>query len=733
MNRKSILYFLLAAYIIGNLLLIFIQYNWAKNFDTLIEGNQKLVEEFSFSGRVKELERDVLSVESRIRGTISTNDTVFIVGLEADIVDARNSIRQLRTVLAEDSIASDINTLESLVNDKLLYSRRLLETYHTQGKAAAENLIATQQGKRLTDSILLLTRNMETVRQQELTAVTATINTSGANALRLGIILIASVLVSGAFGFWYVINTIRRQQGLIRQLHLSQKKERESARVKENFMANMSHEIRTPMNAILGFTNLLQRRPNLDAESKQYIQTIQRSGESLLTIINDILDLSKIEAGMMRIESAPFSLRGLLHSLETMFRPRASEKGLDLETVIDGQLPDVLEGDAVRLTQVLVNLAGNAVKFTNEGHIRITVEKKAQQDNQLEIGFTVADTGIGIAKEKLATIFDRFQQAEGSVTRRYGGTGLGLSIARDLIKLQNGTIAVESEPGKGTRFYFTLHYRLTPALSKTETQSTQLPASDSQLQNLSVLVVEDNQINQSLLTIILRQWGVKSEIANNGREALDKLQQQQFHLVLMDIQMPEMDGYTATQKIRAEMQSAVPIVAMTAHAMAGEREKCLSYGMNDYLSKPVREEQLYQVLLRFAKVAGASGPVPKDGPLPTISEYRYIDLGYMREISGGDASYEKLVTEQFLELLPADLAGIETAWQQGDTATVRRLAHNLKTTISVMGLNKLLHPYLNALEYEQLTNEDFQQGFAALQQLSEAAMVEARTFYASLT
>ncbi len=733
MNKKPVLYFFLSAYIVGNLVLIFIQYNWAKNLDTLIDGNEQLIDEFSVSGQLKELERDVLSVESRIRGTINTNDTTFIVGLDEEMANVKTRLLLLRKAIGRDSLTQPVNGLEQLVNQKLQYSRLLLQTLYQNGKAAAEDLIATQRGKRLTDSIFLTVRNIVEDRQQQLTTLTSAINTSGSNALRLGLVLIASVLVSGAFAFWYIINTVRRQQSLIRQLSISQKRERESARVKENFMANMSHEIRTPMNAILGFTNLLQRRPGLDAESVQYIQTIQRSGENLLMIINDILDLSKIEAGMMRIESAPFSLRGLLHSLETMFRPRAGDKGLRLQTSVDESLPDALEGDAVRLTQILVNLVGNAIKFTNEGEVHVIVKSSGQQGNRIEVKFTVSDTGIGIEKEKLASVFDRFQQAEGSVTRRYGGTGLGLAIVKDLIDLQNGTIGVESEPGKGTRFSFALPYQLSSAEMEPELAGPLQAEAEPQLQKLSVLVVEDNEINQSLLKTIFRQWQVKVEIANNGSEALDWLQRQAFHLVLMDIQMPEMDGYTATQKIRNELNLTVPIVAMTAHAMAGEREKCLGYGMNDYLSKPVREPQLRKLLLRYANALPPEPAGANEAATEAPAGYRYIDLGYMKEVSGGDSSYEKLVTEQFLELLPADLATMKAAWQQGDRETVKRTAHNLKTTISVMGLNPLLQPYLDALEYGELEEDEFQRTFASLANFSAAAMEEASAYYASLS
>lgn len=732
MSNKQVIFFLLTTYLIGNLLLIFIQYNWAKNLNTLIHGNENLVNELTVSGQLKELERDILSVESRIRGTITTGDTVFIEGLENQILNIEKNLGQLQGFPGNDSARQAIAVLDRLVHDKLLHSRYLLGLYTSRGKQAAEAHIATQRGKHLTDSIMVTARNIELGRQRYLAAVTTTIDTSGTNALRLGIVLISFVLVGGAFIFWYIINTIRRQNSLIRQLHLSEKKVREAAAVKENFLANMSHEIRTPMNAILGFTNLLQRKPELDSESRQFVQTIQRSGENLLTLINDILDLSKIEAGMMRIETAPFSIRGLLHSVETLMQPKAAEKKLLLTTRVDEKLPDLLEGDAVRLTQILVNLLGNAIKFTANGLVTVSVEAVASEADKVRVGIRVADTGIGIAPKKQAAIFDRFQQAEDSVTRKYGGTGLGLAIVKELVELQGGTIAVSSEAGQGASFYLVIPYNVSSKPVENPEPLRSTTATQASLQGLRVLIVEDNEINQHLLRVLFRNWNLSYQLATNGLEALRFLGEQPFDLVLMDIQMPEMDGYTATQTIRQQLKLNVPIIAMTAHAMAGEREKCLRYGMNDYLSKPVQEEQLFARLQQFAQV---QPPIEKPGvPIePPADGYRYIRLDYLREVSAGDQDYEKLVTGQFLEMMPVALETMARAWKENDLTTLQRTAHNLKTTISVMGLNEQLQPTLDALEYNTQTEESFHTLFATLQSICQPALEEARHFYASLS
>ena len=732
MTGKRIIFYILAAFIAGNLFIIYIQYNSAKNTTALIQGNEKVLSEFNVSNNLRELEKDIISVESKIRGTVTTTDLSYIDGLETKINAIENNLHQLQKISDDDVSVRYIDRLDYLIHEKLDFSNQILDVYHNKGKAAAENLIATQAGKKITDSIASITFLIDSTRKTLLTKVTNSIDKSGKKVEQFSTILIALVLICGLGIFWYIINTVRKQGQLIQQLNISEKKIKEGAALKEKFMANMSHEIRTPMNAILGFTNLLQRR-NIDSESKEYVQTIQRSGENLLTIINDILDLSKIEAGMMRIELVPFSIRGLVHSIEIMFKGKAAEKQLQLLASVDELLPDTLEGDATRLTQILVNLIGNALKFTGKGSIEIKITNEGSTGKIVKTGITVSDTGIGIEKDKLEKVFERFQQAEDSVTRKYGGTGLGLSIVNDLVLLQNGTITVKSEAGKGTTFNVIIPYKI----SVEQPDKKQLAGYSSNIQsnfeNICVLVVEDNEINQSLIQHLFKSWQLDFDLANNGIEAIRKLQNKKYNLILMDIQMPEMDGYTAAQEIRNELKLNTPIIAMTAHALAGEREKCLSFGMNEYISKPIREELLHNLISLFT-------PVNKPAELRNnftgntfADTYQYINLQYMKEVSNGNIEYEKTVTEQFIEAIPNDLLAIENAWQHNNINELKQLAHNMKTTISVMGLNEILQPYLDGLEYEELTENSFRDKFLSVKIICEASVEDAIIFYKQFT
>lgn len=731
MTSKRIFYYILAAFTVGNLVLIYIQYNSANNINSLIRGNEQLLAEFEVSNNLKDLERDIISIESKIRGTVTTSDSSHIEGLDQKIAAVDAELSKLNKISDDDSSVQYINILDQLVHQKLYHSRQILDSLNLSGKNAAEKVIALQKGKHLTDSIILVTARIHDLRGKLLAVVIANTDKSGKNALRFGTILIALVLISAAAVFYTIINTIRKQNQLIEQLHYSQQKEREAAKIKENFLANMSHEIRTPMNAIIGFTNLLQHK-KLEPEAASYVDRIHRSGESLLTIIDDILDLSKIEAGMMRIEAAPFSLREILYSIEALFKVKLEAKHLQWHIKVDDDMPDTLIGDATRLTQILVNLVANALKFTEQGFITVTVSNIGIHQNRVSTAIEVSDTGIGIAPEKLASIFDRFQQAEESVTRNYGGTGLGLSIVKELVQLQNGSIEVQSKPGQGTSFRVVLPYLVgveqpTAANKILAVTEDATPA----FVHGCILVVEDNEINQSLVRHLFAKWNIDFDIAFNGEEAIALLKEKEYSLVLMDIQMPVMDGYTAATIIRQQMNLQIPIVAMTAHAFAGEKEKCMSYGMNDYISKPIREADLQQLIRDYGAGKNSPGKSTVQQRWPTM-QGPCIDLAYMREISGGNKEYEKTVTAQFIEMIPDELKALQTAWQQGDISGMRKRAHNMKTTTSIMGLTEKLQPLLDSLEYDMLDERGFSECYAALEQCCLQSVKEAQQFLASL-
>jgi PAS domain S-box-containing protein len=377
----------------------------------------------------------------------------------------------------------------------------------------------------------------------------------------------------------------------------------EASRAKSEFLANMSHEIRTPMNGIIGMQSLALTASS-EEDGNGYVEAAQHSAYALLAILNDILDLSKIEAGRLEIHSAPFSLRHFINDVVQLVRPRAREKGLELVCTLSEATPDTLLGDALRIRQILTNLLGNAVKFTDRGRVELRVDSRPAAPDRLQLDIAVADTGIGIRPEHQGVIFEAFRQADSSTTRQYGGTGLGLTISARLVAMMGGTISVESTPGQGSTFRFTVPCRFAPDDSVTAPARSIALAAQGPSKKLRILLAEDNPVNQRVAQRLLEKRGHQVSIAGDGRQALQAVMEAPpFDLILMDVQMPTMDGLEATRAIRrieSPERNAVPIVAMTAFAMKGDRERCLAAGMNGHLSKPINPTELCATVEGFA-------------------------------------------------------------------------------------------------------------------------------------
>jgi signal transduction histidine kinase/HPt (histidine-containing phosphotransfer) domain-containing protein/ActR/RegA family two-component response regulator len=456
-------------------------------------------------------------------------------------------------------------------------------------------------------------------------------------------------------------------------------------RSKSTFLANMSHEIRTPMTAILGYADLLLD-PDLDAgESLNCIQTIRRNGRHLLAVINDILDLSKIEAGKMQVERIPCSPCHVLAEVASLMRVRAIEKNLSFGVEYAFPIPELIYSDPTRLRQILMNLVGNAIKFTENGGVRIIIRYDRSPSGAPRLHFEIVDTGPGLTPEQRGKLFEPFEQTDSSTTRRFGGTGLGLVICRRLAQMLGGDVHVQSTLGQGSSFLVTIKAESPPntrlierPLEAGETESV-AGTLEQKITRLCgrILLAEDGLDNQRLISFVLKKAGAQVEVAQNGRIAVEKAlaavaQQQPFNLILMDMQMPELDGYGATAKLRSKGYER-PIVALTAHAMAGDREKCLTVGCDDYMTKPIDKQKLLALAAEFMQFHGAARspqlpPSPATAPpvgAPLFSEF------------ADDADMAEIIA-QFVNELPARIAALQSAVEQRDLGILRSLAHQLK-------------------------------------------------------
>jgi PAS domain S-box-containing protein len=517
----------------------------------------------------------------------------------------------------------------------------------------------------------------------------------------------------GIIGFQGLARDITERKRMERALQDAHDRALDSARLKSEFLANMSHEIRTPMNGVIGLASLLQDTP-LSPTQQAYVDGIRTSGDALLTVINDVLDSSKIEAGMLHIESIDFELHSMVESTLQMFAEPARRKQLGLSAVIDEDVPATVCGDPNRLRQVLTNLIGNAVKFTTEGSVGIRVSNMPRRGDLASIRFEVHDTGIGMTEDVLSRVFQPFVQADSSTTRRFGGTGLGLAISKRLVELMGGIIDVRSQVGLGSTFWFAVPLHTAAEVIHDDRpileahtagyEATSLPVwSDAPVpqpvahavpaNGARILVVEDNRVNQAVARGMLEGLGYSVDLAGDGIEALEAIDRRSYDAVLMDCQMPRMDGFTATAEIRRRESSAarIPIIALTAYATEGERERCLDAGMDDYLSKPVTKPDLARVLARWTTGTDA---VAVAAPSRTTREDQAIDLDRLAGVRDemGDEGVNELV-----DMLLTDVAGSSAAFRKladaGEFAEVARQAHRLKGSCRVLGFDQLARIY----------------------------------------
>ncbi len=478
-----------------------------------------------------------------------------------------------------------------------------------------------------------------------------------------------------------------------------------AVKAKQQFLSNMSHEIRTPMNAIIGFTKVILKT-ELSAKQREYLTAIKMSGDSLIVLINDILDLAKVDAGKMVFEQVPFKMALSISAMLHLFEPKIQEKNLKLFKEYDHRIPDVLIGDPVRLHQIILNLVSNAVKFTNNGRITVCVKLINESDEKVTIEFSVGDTGIGIPENKIGRIFENFQQASSGTSRLYGGTGLGLAIVKQLVEPQGGTISVTSKIDEGSTFSFTLTFLKTNAVPEIENVIEEF---DTEIKNIKVLVVEDIPLNQLLMKTLLDEFGFDRDIASNGKIAIEKLQAKSYDVILMDLQMPEMNGFEATEYIRHTMHSKIPIIALTADVTTVDLAKCKQVGMNDYIAKPVDERLLFNKIVGLVrKPIQVKYIVGEADKIIELRRSKCIDLEYLIHRTKSNPVLMMEMISAYLEQTPRLIGSMKQSFRDRDWNMLYASVHKMIPSFSIMGMS---------IDFENMAKKV--QEFASTQKQSE--------------
>ncbi len=503
--------------------------------------------------------------------------------------------------------------------------------------------------------------------------------------------------VYGSIGIHWDITEMKQLEF---ELKGARHKAEESSKAKAMFLANMSHEIRTPLNGIVGMAEQLAQS-QLDADQRYFVDIMCSASSTLLSIINDVLDISKIESGKLSIETTPFNLNETIRRTLSIFGEKAKQTNVSLDIELMDDRGIVHLGDPHRLSQVLFNIVGNAMKFTQAGYVRVTSHLARGENDICFVSFSIEDTGVGMDLAYLTKVFEAFTQEDASITRKFGGSGLGLSIARSIVHIMGGTIEIESEKGKGTRVNIRIPMRISN--EKTKQEIVEMTDLQKSLKGLRILAVEDNELNRMVLQVILKKCEVVVTIAQNGQEAINLIQDQDFDLVLMDVQMPIVDGLEATKYIREELKLTIPIIGLSANAMRDEVEICKQAGMNDYLVKPYSERALVEVMKRWSTDEKTAAPLQVE-----FTSEEELDLSMLKQYVGNDIHVLKDVVSGYLTHLPPQLDRLELALVGADILALRHELHQLKASMEIIGVRP------DGLSFAGISNELKKDGLSDL-------------------
>jgi signal transduction histidine kinase/CheY-like chemotaxis protein len=670
-SRIGYNFWILSLTIVLMLLILAAQLFTIRNIKGLKTGNQEAAVIFTINNRLQEIVNTAAVLEGRLTrenpGKLTSQaftDSLAAMGYNVSVLEKMN---------VDTGTRNNFKKLNTYISRLIALSFKIIEATESGNKTLRQQYADSLNGLKSGDSIyqtaIAIERGLETKLKNTFNSNTeASQKLSTLNKV-FALIAIAAILILGTI----IINRHLRQVSLIKALENANAAVKKSAIIKEQFLANMSHELRTPLNAIKGFSRLLQQT-TLNEEQQKFSDIIENSSNNLLNLVNDILDIAKIEAGKMTVEQKEFDLKRMMQTLESMFMNTAKEKQLVFTWQIDPEVPQFLQGDPDRIYQILVNLVSNAFKFTTHGFVKVSISNSLENEKAITLQFKVQDSGIGIPLKKQELIFERFQQAENPQENIQKGTGLGLAIVKNMAILLGGSIAVNSTEGAGSVFTVELPF------AKNVTDKNPLEAVDVKenaliiFTNARVLVAEDNAVNQLLITRLLKQYGIEPVIKANGLEVLEALKNQQFDLLLLDIQMPLLDGYKTCTAIR-ETNNTLPVVAMTAFVMEAEKEKCRAAGMNDYLAKPLDEAELKKILIKYLA----------EFIIPFKKHNKIHNHTFLLELAGGDERMADMILNQVKQEIPAAIGQLKNIINEKNTAALPAACHHLISSISPLG------------------------------------------------
>ena len=672
---------------------------------------------YRISELMKSFKSNIAVLERKQRGYFVTGDPKFLEAYKLKESETKTYLKSMEKYFSGKPEEEAFYKLKELTYKKLMEAKDLTSSINNIGVPGGNNTAQSEDINTITE----ITNTVDEINDS-LSKTTKTLldNSEGyvSASKNWSLLEITLAIIAAITAVIILITDINTRNKLENELRIAKKLADKNAIMKEQFMANMSHEIRTPMNSILGFSDLLEKT-NLDKTQLEYLMAVKSSGSNLLNIINDILDFSKIEAGKLTIEKISFNVLDLLESLKVMFTPKSEEKQIIFRLNTDKNIPTYIFGDPMRLTQILINLINNAIKFTNQGEVKLSCELKSIEHDMVQLVFKITDTGIGIPTDKTTSVFERFNQGNTETTRKYGGNGLGLAIVKQLVEIQNGDITLKSKEGVGSEFTVRMSYPISYEEKSIITEGKRVSLKIHSDSPLNILLAEDHKLNQKLAINYLTGFGLQVDLAENGIDVLEKLKEKHYDLILMDIQMPLLDGYNTAKTIRQDLKNNIPIIAMTAHIMANEKEKCLQYGMNDYLSKPFKELDLFTIIqsnlgnqIKFKK---------SDDRTFTV-----INQEHLTVLSRGNKKFKKEIIEIFVEQCPKEIKELELAITHKDYETIRSTSHKMKTSVGFIGLTQLL-PGLTKLE--DLSNqpheiEEIKLVFKEIKKISHQAIQE---------